>query len=247
MSLLFDVATLRREIVAIRGLAADFLAPGADGVLRQTEQDLIGIAKATDGSYVWCVRPQNPVLTTLSYGNYMPDDEGGLCVHAEVTFKWDLRPVRAQGDSRPAKRIRLDGTASTQIRILEGEPGDRESTELAAWRMEIADDASPGAYFHTQVLGREHDALFPKALDIPRLPGVLSTPFACLEFAVGELFQDRWAQHAVRDSGPNRQWRSVQVGRHVKQLEWHIRQVTARAGSPWASWKKAIPPEELFV
>lgn len=247
MSLLFDVIDLRQEIHAFRELARTFLAPGSDAVLRQAEQDLVGITRGVGGPFAWQLHPHNPMLTKLSYGSYMPGDEGSLCVHAKVTFIWHLEPVRPRGDSRPARQVRLSGLASTVVRIIEGDPGGDELVELAVWRMEVADDAAPGAYFHVQVLGRDQDEMFPKALDIPRLPGVLASPLSCMEFAISELFQDDWARHAVRETGPGRRWRSVQAFRHDKQLRWHAEQVAASSGSPWVAWKRAIPPEHLFL
>ena len=68
------------------------------------------------------------------------------------------------------------------------------------WKMEVADDAAPGAYFHVQVLGRESDTHFPKALDVPRLPNFLASPLACAEFAISELFQDEWKKHSMRST-----------------------------------------------
>jgi len=177
----------------------------------------------------------------------MPNDSDPLTVHAEITFVWEVEPIRRGGDSRPTDSIRLDGIASTQIRILKGTPEDPKRSEIAMWRMEIGDSAAPGAVFHTQVLGRDTDSVFPKGLDIPRLPGVLVSPFACMEFALGELFQDKWAHIAMKDSGANQRWRSIQAQRHLRHLEWIKEVVNTSSGSPWIMWKMAKPKEELFV
>ena len=195
----------------------------------------------------WQIAPTFPVRTRASEGEYMRDCRGAATVHAEITFIWEVRPERPSGSTRAAKLLRLDGKASTCIRILEGPPHSQGlENELAMWRMEVADDAAPGSYFHVQIYGREDDEHFPHLLDIPRLPGILVSPFASIEFVLAELFQDRWAEHAVRDFSDVRDWRAVQLQRLVRQLRWHTREIE-RSGSPWCAWKKAIPPDDLFT
>lgn len=250
MALIFSVSDLRQETAALRGIARAFLEPGADSVLREAESELSNLAaRSSDHSYDWAIRPTNPLRTRCSRGAYMPGDRGSLHLHGEISFIWQLQPVRDGGDSRPAKKVRLTGRASTLIRLLHGEAYSGEpDEELAVWRMEIADDLSPGAYFHVQVLGRKTDkVMFPHALDVPRLPSSLISPFACSEFVIAELFQMAWDAHANHDFRDMRQWRKVQANRHLSQLEWHINQVKAAAGSPWAAWKTAKPPEDLFL
>jgi hypothetical protein len=247
LSLLFGVQDLQNELTAFRELSSALLGPGADIVLRNAADQLAGIAKSNSRPIRWCIYDENPLLTIQSDGAYMPDDQGGLTVHAEVTFVWELEPVRPKGDTRPATQVRLNGLASTAIRLMSGTPWSDERDELAVWRMEVADDNAPGTFFHVQVLGRDDDTIFPKSLDIPRLPGVLNSPFACMEFVLGELFQKRWTRIAQKDSGPGRQWRSIQAHRHLRHLAWAAEQVENSSGSPWVAWKAAKPDETLFL
>jgi hypothetical protein len=171
-----------------------------------------------------------------------------LTLHGEITFVWELQPIRPRGDTRPAPLVLLNGLASTAVRLLDGPPWTSDKPEeLAMWRMEIADFEAPGTYFHIQVLGREKDKVFPKGLDIPRLPNVLNSPFACMEFVLGELFQKRWARIAQKESPSSRQWRTIQARRHRKHLEWAAEQVDTASGSPWVAWKVAKPYKELFL
>ena len=248
MALLFEVADLRNEVGSFGKLAVDVLAPGSEQVLRGVVSELDGIAKSNSGPVRWRIHEQLPLFSEASIGEYMPDDEGGVVVHAEMTFIWELEPVRPSGDTRPAKQVRLCGLASTSIRLLEGDPSDPgPHSELAMWKMDIADDSSPGAYFHVQVLGRAGDARFPKEVDVPRFPGLLNSPFACMEFALGELFQMRWKKIAEKDSASLRQWRSIQAHRHERHLEWARDQVVQTSGSPWLAWKIAQPEPQLFL
>ena len=248
MSLLFSVADLKRENIALREVAREYLEPGADAILRTVENDLTDIARRSgDRSYDWRIPGHSPLRTKSSDGEYMRDSGGSLEVYGEITFVWQLRPIRPSA-KRPAENVRLDGKASTLVRLLAGKPNSGETAdELAVWRMEVADSRSPGAFFHVQILGREEDKVFPHALDVPRLPNALVSPFACVEFVLGELFQDDWARHADRDFQAIRQWRGIQAHRHQKQLQWHRDQVEAAAGSPWSAWKKALPPENIFL
>lgn len=248
MSLLFLAAELRREIQSIGELARDFLDGASQRVLATAEEDLSQICESSgDRSYAWTIQPKFPVRTVGSDGEFMPDKKGGALIHGEITFVWELRPERTPGNTQAAKLLRLSGNASTMVRILEGPPAVEPESELAMWRMEVADDNGPGAYFHVQVYGREDDQHFPHMVDVPRLPGSLVSPFACMEFVLGELFQDRWAEHADRDFRDVRDWRSVQSSRLLHQLKWHSEVVATGSGSPWSAWKKAKPPEDLFT
>jgi hypothetical protein len=248
MPLHFEISELKREVEALLGIAAEFLAPGSRAALLQLKNDLDGIAKANARSIRWSISESTPVVTALSYGEYMSGDEGGLAIFAEISFVWEVSPIRASGDTRPAKSVSLVGIASTKIRILRGDPLDRDNAEeVAMWRMEIADDEAPGTHFHVQVLGGESDPPFPKALDIPRLPGMILSPLACVEFVVAELFQDRWQRNAVKASGPMNQWRSIQERRIKRQLEWHVAEIASSSGSPWGAIKSAKPLETLFL
>src|SRR5579871_2003687 len=193
MGLLFSVRELMQENIALRELADSYLEPGGTAVLHDAERELENISRRSDGRlYPWGIDDYNPLRTKSSVGKYMRGAGGGLEVYGEITFIWELTPIGATR-RQPAREVRLNGKASTRIRILEGRPNSgRDSEELAMWRMEVADDQSPGAYFHVQILGREDDIVFPHALDVPRLPNALISPFACVEFVLGELFQDDW-------------------------------------------------------
>ena len=250
MSLLFAISDLRNELNAFGKLASEMLAPGADAVLRTASGQLDGIAKrSSDAPPVrWSISRESPLYTQPSYGAYMPDDKGGLIVYGEITFIWELQPIRPKGDTRVAQHVLLNGIASTAIRLLYGEPWDpEEAQELAMWRMEIADHKAPGTFFHVQVLGREEDKVFPKELDIPRLPGVLNSPFACMEFVLSELFQERWIRIAQQDSAQCRQWRAIQAHRHRRHLDWAAEKIENASGSPWVAWKAAKPYREIFL
>jgi hypothetical protein len=247
MSLLFEVTDLLAELHAFRELAGRMLAGNSEQVLHTCAAELTGISRSSTPQR-WQIHATNPVVTQPSRGSYMHDNQGGLVVYAEVTFVWTLHPERPAGNTQPAKQVRLNGLGSTAIRVMRGtptQPGD--AVEIALWKMEIADLAAPGTFFHVQVPGREGEDYFPKALDVPRLPSVLNSPFACMEFVLGELFQADWPRLAMKDSAPGLRWRGIQARRHAQHLHWALQQVAAASGSPWVMWKGAQPPEGLFL
>jgi hypothetical protein len=245
----FRVGELQREITSLRGIARDFLAPGTEATLWQVSSGLDSIARSHGRPTRWQVSESNPILTQQSRGEYMPDFEGELTVYAAVTFVWELMPVHQSGVmGRPAVEVELAGLASTRIRIMEGNPAShRDGNQIAEWRMEVGDVNSPGAHFHVQVLGHEEVGPFPKALDIPRLPGIIVSPFACVEYVIAELFQDRWPETAGRDNGSMTIWNGIQRRRLESQLSWHSRELERAGGSPWIAIKKSKPPADLFL
>lgn len=246
MSITFNVAELKREIESIGQIAGPFLALRARSQLQQVAADLDGIARGT-GPRRWAIPLDSPIQTRLSKGEYQRGG-GQHSVFGAFTFVWEIEPSRTQGDTRPADEVTLVGLASSCLRIIEGDPvRPGTQTELAMWRMEVGDANSPGTHFHVQVLGHGELPPFPSSLDVPRLPGMLVSPFACLEFLVSELFQEDWVKEVNRDTGPLRQWRGVQRSRIRAQLEWQLGEIEAVHGSPWSALKAAKPPRELFA
>lgn len=249
MALHFKVVDLLREIAALRGIASSYLPSSGASILQQVEDDLKNLAKRSSGSTLWTIDPSYPLTTRVSEGHFQRKGRGKMHVFATVSFVWDLEPVRTPKDKMkdPAKVVALAGKASTVIRIMESETEEHPEREIAMWRMEVADDASPGTYFHVQVLGTEIDAPFPKALDVPRLPSVLVSPFACVEFVISELFQDEWSRTSGEESGSMNMWRSIQAKRSLRQLKWHADIIENDAGSPWNALKTERPPVDLFL
>jgi hypothetical protein len=247
MSLVFRVADLRREIASLGVLARDFLDLSAEQVLAAADTQLTQICQRRGGRPCdWEISESWPLRTAVSAGEFQPAQTNGMPVHGQISFIWQLVPVDPANQKQAAREVTLVGKASTKITIVAGPP-EAPGKELAMWRMEVADDAAPGACFHVQVLGREFDEMFPHGLDVPRLPSALVSPFACVEFIIGELFQDQWAKHANRDFGDVRDWHGLQSDRMKRQLTWHLKQVDAASGSPWSAWKQATPPTRLFV
>lgn len=236
------------EIAAIARIAEAYLAPTSQFVLPQLRTELENIQSATtDGTWQWGIKNHQPLVTRVSRGDYQPNSQGEHNVFAEVTSVWEVRRIRPAGKkTKPADRFALDGLASTRVRIFKELPqGGKE--QIAMWRMEVGDDASPGCHFHVQVLGEDEAGPFPHSLDVPRLPGLISTPTAVIEFVLAELFQDDWPKHLATRAADVNRWGPIQKRRLGAILDWQRGVVEKAPTSPWSTLKSSRPPSSLFI
>ncbi|MGH2617264.1 MAG: hypothetical protein ACRDJC_18685 [Thermomicrobiales bacterium] len=184
-----------------------------------------------------------------SEGEFEPNGKGARSVYGEITSIWQIQPVRERGrEHQPAQTFMLAGKVSTRVAIREVSRG-KGSPELAMWRMEIGDEASPGAFFHIQVLGQTNRLPFPQNLPIPRLPTVMFTPMLAFDFLLGELFQESWPMNTAgtKHRGDVQRWRAIQLRRLKRLLEWQIDQIQTKGGSPLSLMKALQPPSDLFL
>ena len=148
------------------------------------------------------------------------------------------------GKKARADRFALTGKTSTRVRIHSA----ADSAEIAMWRMEIGDSESPGCHFHVQVRGELDDIPFPKALSVPRLPSLHTSPLCVLEFVLSELFQRRWDERVAEEARHLERWAPIQRQRFSRILAWQIKTLRERAiGSPWVALKREKPEPDLFV
>jgi hypothetical protein len=232
--LVFQTAELQREIEAIKEFASKYLAAESFERLDRLKYQLGPLTEAGGGN--WSVPIEEPIVTRPVH---LHGAGRGPQVWGEVSATWDFERV---GRTRS---LRLAGIASTRVsimRIVEGVP-----ERVAMWRMEIGDEASPGCYFHTHVLGDVAHGPFPDWLIVPRLPGLVPTPASALEFLLSELLQEEWARLTSQSRGPLELWSAVQMRRLSGLVEWHRRVLEGRPGSvvPWTALKLAKPDAEL--
>ena len=229
-------------------MARPFLVAEGQGVLDTLKGDLERICGPTTNRVQELeLRPLRTQVTR--------DYEAGTRTGRQELFglirgKWELQPIGRRG---PTRKIAFVGKASAVIELWPkdclGEELQQQPKRLAMWRIELGAEDSPGCYFHTQVLGDRDTLPFPKAVPIPRLPSPFVTPMAAVEFALGELFQDRWQEESRRARDPQRRWRSIQKRRWANLLTWQNDLITRRASqsSPWIDLKHAKPPNDLFL
>ena len=247
----FSFDDLQAEIEALERLADDFIEPVSKYALRQYREDLRSIREspADNKVYRWEIAPTAPLRTKISNGNYEAGTRrGALQVRGELSTIWDVRhPIRRGKKARRAESLLLVGKASTVMRVLQEDPETQASTEIAMWRAEVGDHASPGCHFHVQVLGHADGPPFPKALSVPRLPSIAITPMDAFEFLLGELFQDKWcAEVATRDRFHFGRWREIQTRRLVRLFDWQKLTVEQGADSAWVNLKLSKPRPLLF-
>jgi hypothetical protein len=245
----FEFQDVINELDALTRMAEKYVRPESRLVLPQLVSELEGIRTTpTSVKHVWGIRNERPLQTTVSFGDYQPNGEGEHNVYAEITSQWEIERIKPAGKkNQPGRRFRLVGIASTRVRLLREVGVGQPPEELAMWRMEIGDSQSPGCHFHTQVLGEKPEAPFPHSLDVPRLPGLISTPAAAVEYVLAELFQEKWQQHLSTKSADVARWAPIQRQRLSSVLGWHLSRIQEANGSPWPALKTSRPPAHLFV
>ena len=208
-SLEFFFQDVLDEVQAIARVANAFIQPSSAMVLDELHSSLESVRDEAGTRIVrWGIGERFPLRTIVSHGGYQANDEGEHNVFAEITSAWDIQRIAPAKRSQRAQRFRLVGLASTRVRLWQAAPGGCQGPCLGVFRMEIGDAASPGCHFHTQILGETNFGPFPKSMDVPRLPGLLATPPAILEFTLGELFQEGWAASSGSTclAGGRRRW-----------------------------------------
>lgn len=243
----FQFQEVLDEVRAVQEVTAPFVEPSAAGVwgaLAASLEAIRGFPQNTPAQ--WEIPNHSPLCTRLSVGGYEPEGLGAHNVFSEITSTWLIAPSDPQATNRrPAKTFRVVGNASVRIRLKAVNGGHQ--SELAMWRAELGDDASPGCFFHVQVLGELAEPPFPHSLCVPRLPSIVFTPMAALEFVIGELFQDEWKEYAVQETNSMNRWKSIQRSRLTRLLQWKVEQVEDCVGSPWTALKLAKPQTGLFI
>jgi hypothetical protein len=239
----FSFAEVGQEISSLLEIARKFLAPGAEGVLKQLAKDLESVRDQGDPKTAtrWGIRQKQPLVTTVSEGAYAPGKRGALRIYGTLSFAWDIAPLGSKG-----KRTKfvLDGLASTRVALHHAAASDTTAGDIVtAWNLDIGAHDGPGVHFHVQLQHALEVPEHPKTLDVPRLPALVATPMLAFEMVLAELFQDDWSKEAARGGGAFLVWNGIQRRRLDAFLRWQTRALEVRRnGTPW-SVLKAIKPE----
>ncbi|SRR6266851_3300183 len=233
------------ELQSIEDIASSYLQSDAAAIFYKLRSTLQNLRQHSPiGQQPWIVELDSPLKTKMSPGSYMPSSEGQHTVWAEISWLWEISCDR-EGGGRRTKSFRVTGNASTKVTILQNRENERD--ELAMWRFEIGHDTAPGCHFHVQILGEKTVPPFPHSLDVPRLPTILVTPMAVIEYVLAELFQDEWPVHIAGNGRSLQNWQSIQKRRLGKLFDWCHNAVRRSSGSPWTTLKMEKPPIELFT
>jgi hypothetical protein len=247
--LIFLFQEMLDEIRLMSRIGADFLTSETqEFVIPSVIADLESIRVARPAKpRTWSIPIDRPLRTMDSTGEYEQGGRRGAhIIFGELTFIWEVFCPHETGPrSRPQNRFVLSGLSSTKSRICEHtSEGDRE---LATWRVEVGDNASPGCHFHAQIEGEREEPPFPESLSVPRLPTLLVTPMAALEFLLAEMFQSRWQKHAFYETADMQRWKPIQKQRLLNLFDWQVQCVESCVGSPWTAFKTYKPTDDLFL
>lgn len=251
--LVFHFDDMQREVADFSALAKRFLDPSAEtclkvfadqlGIIRQ-KAPLASTQPGVSGKkYRWEIPANQALRTKPSRGYEKGKRKGGPEIYARITSVWDISPEPRKSNHDVSKHFHLTGNASVRVEWVD--VGDDKS--MGSWRMEIADDASPGPFFHTQILGDQPHPPFPQSVTVPRLPCMASTPMAVLEFVLGELFQDEWEKHSMNPSPQMESWRAIQRHRFLNLLAWQKELLKDCMMPPWTVLKTARPSPDLLL
>ena len=247
--LIFLFQEMLDEIDAMSRIGADFLTAESQeaiipGVIALLES--IRAARPADPK-TWSITAERPLRTVDSIGEYERGGRRGVhTIFGELSFVWEIFCPQEQGPrSRQQRTFVLSGLSSTKIRVIERT--DQGIQQLAMWRVEVGDSAAPGCHFHTQIEGERNDPPFPHSLSVPRLPTIVVTPMAAVEFLLAEIFQSRWQQHAAAETADMQRWKPIQKQRLLNLFDWQKRCVQGCIGSPWTAFKSYKPDADLFL
>ena len=237
----FLIAELERETTALKTMGNGFFDSGTSWVLSEFLRDLRSIGSQREGT----VHRLNlrPLRTKPSEGEYEAGSrQGREKIYAVISGTWKLR--RLGNHKSPKRKIEFCGNASTKIELY---ASDEPCKRLAMWRLELGAEDGPGCYIHAQILGDSDDPPFPKSVPIPRLPSIFVTPMSAVEFVLGELFQDKWAQRTSRKTGDAQIWQGCQRRWLECLFSWYQGELEGSSSSPWMALKAAKPDGRLFL
>jgi hypothetical protein len=233
--------TLLDETNSFERILRAYLGDDAGHILGSLRTTLTHGRTATPGTTVrWAVSERRPLRTIDSHGEYEPKRRGhGRRIYGCANFLWELIRIEdAQYDFQL-------GNASTVLRLMERleHNGRNRERRIGGWRFEFGVQTSPGSFFHTSVDGI--GVWFPHDIPVPRLHGLPLSPFAAIEFIVGELFQDRWPLNAAStNTAPMHRWRAIQRARLESYFDTMKAVVCERHSTPLLllkNWKPQNP------
>lgn len=245
MAIEFNFEELATEIHAFADCAKRFLAPESLDVLRAWRNQLLGIRTARDDTECdWEITTDRPVWTNCSEPDHNRHDPYLI---GKLSTIWKLKiPHGANRISgRRCERFLLAGIASTRVSLYQGDRQDKN--EVARWSFEIGDESSPGCHFHVQVKADDGSRLFPPTLSVPRWPGFAVTPIDALDFLLGEIFQESWAQALGKETDSMRSWAKIHHTRIQSLIKWQLKAVGSNTGPGWSRLKRAKPDPDVFL
>ncbi len=239
------------QLEGIVRLGANHFEPDAEQIAAQACDELRAIrdSRKTSPSR-WSIPLSRPIRTTAT-NSYQPGDKGGLATRASLSFVWEIEGTEKRDE------FALVGLCSTKIVLSDTSDKLGGVTTPLAWTFEMGSKDSPGCHFHTQIdwkaaisvaLSEEDMQNWP-SLDVPRLPSLFLTPGDCLDFVLGELFQDRWPKQ-YEETAPAEigRWVSSSRQRLLAVLKSSIQAAERDTRiSPWLAIKRWYPQDTKLL
>lgn len=121
----------------------------------------------------------------------------------------------------------------------------------------MGSDDSPGCHFHSQIdwkasikaVYTEEEMQAWPSLDVPRLPSLLVTPGDCLDYILGELFQETWPKkYEETEIAHIGRWLSTSRQRIAAVLRTSLKAAEeGTSTSPWIAIKQWYPRSEKVL
>ena len=237
----FPFAELERETKTLREIASSFLDSKTTWVLDRFQADIRNISNTSAGT-IRTLEFQQPLRTVPNAGGHEVGGRSGSSLYANISGTWEVQAMGSR--PLPKRQVEFCGKASTKVELY---ACNAPTKRVAMWRLELGAKDSPGCYVHAQILGDSSQPPFPKSVPIPRLPSLFVTPMSAVEFVLGELFQDQWAQESAKNNNDALHWRALQIRRLGQLLSWYQSTFQNADSSPWMALKTAKPDGKMFL
>lgn len=223
----------------------------AESIVTQACEELRAIRDGADKGVIrWSVAEDRPIRTKPS-NSYQPGDKGGLSTQATLSFVWEIQKTAKRDE------FTIVGLCSTRVTLVDISKKLSGLETPVAWTFEMGSDDSPGCHFHTQIDWRtpigmvcsDEDMRNWPSLDVPRLPSFLITPGDCLDYVLGELFQERWPQtYEETDPAHIGRWLSSSRRRITSILRNSLQAAeNSTRTSPWIAIKRWYPQDAAML
>ncbi|MBW7971870.1 hypothetical protein [Bradyrhizobium sp. BR 10289] len=240
------------QLEGIVRLGGSYFEPDAESIVAQACDDLRAIKDGqNEGQIIWSV-PQDRPIRTIATNSYQRGNKGGLAAQACLSFIWEVKKVARKRDE-----FAIVGLCSTKITLHDTSDRLNGVVNPLTWTFEMGSHDSPGCHFHSQIdwkapikaVYKEEEMQAWPSLDVPRLPSLLVTPGDCLDYILGELFQEAWPKkYEETEIAHIGRWLSTSRQRIAAVLRSSLQAAEeGTSTSPWIAIKQWYPRSEKML
>lgn len=234
MGLKFNLSKFQQELISCNKVAYRYIEPKSKYKLTSAIDQLRSMPVSTKGAYSWKINKNTPLKIQCNKGNHEISGAGKK-LQGRLSFKWRLRKINTQ-------TLELVGNASTIVAIHEIADSKVKDCHVLKWNVDVVTSSdAPGPAFHIQIDNREN-------VPVPRFPSLLFSPADCLDFLLGELFQDEWKMHQLDKHTETRRFAAAQNSRLYRLLDSQKNELNKPASSSaWIALKNWKPADDIFL